>query len=475
MIRRCLAICFLLLCFQYLKAQQYGLFNTKTLFDGFENPAQKTFVLDSSRRIASNFLLPYLGIHAVVNGNKNVLRTLLQDGLYTTADVPLNKGQTNNIFLNTNIYLLNLKIFKSYKYHKEIGLSWQVRADANINYTNETLAIFDNYLRFFNEDNQHFNNAFNDKGYSQSYHQFSVSYRENYNKKLALGVKLSLLSGITYNKIAIDRSFFSLESGEGPMSVGLKGTYLSNFKNGNDLSKSLVPFFKNPGAAISMGATYTSKSGVFIMANVKDLGFIRWSKDSYVNRFDNTANPVVLDSLQDKDSHEIEDAVTGILTNGSRQAVFHTPTNAKADFLISKTFGFYTPSFIISKNLFFNGGDVAIVNKFHNRDFSVSIIPAYNINNIVFLGMQGMYQTPNFEVFVGSDNILKTASLFVSKNNLSTAGSRSYTSASLYLGVSIKFGYIVEHPQNSSYMPGVGDEEEGFFKRLLGIFKKGRK
>lgn len=196
MIRKYLFICFFLLCSSRLNAQQYGLFNTKTLFDGFENPAQKTFVLDSSRQFASNFLLPYLGLHAVVNGDKNVLRTLLKEGLYTTSDVPLNKGQTNNIFLTTNIYLLNFKIFRSYKYHKELGFSWQLRADANIDYTNETLAIFDNYLRFINEENQNFNNAFNDKGYSQSYHQFSLSYRENYNKRLAFGVKLSLLSGI---------------------------------------------------------------------------------------------------------------------------------------------------------------------------------------------------------------------------------------------------------------------------------------
>ncbi|HMI05598.1 MAG TPA: DUF5723 family protein [Pedobacter sp.] len=475
MIRKCLTICFLLLCFNQLKAQQYGLFNTKTLFDGFENPAQKTFVLDSSRQFASNFLLPYFGIHAVVRGNENVLRTLLKEGVYTTADVPLNTGKVNSLFQHTNIYLLNFKLFKSYKYHKEIGLSWQLRADAQVDYTNETLAIFDNYLRFYDENNKNFNNALNDRGYSQSYHQFSLSYRENYNKKLAFGVKLSLLSGISYNKINIDNSFLTLESGNGPMIVGLKGSYATNFQTGKQLGKSIAPFFKNPGAAISLGTSYSAKSGIFIMANIKDLGLIRWSKSSYVNNFNNLNDPLVLDSLDEMAPGDIENAITGVLTKGSKNYAFYSATNAKADFMISKTYGFYTPGLIVSKNIFHKGGEVAMVNRFYNRNFSVNVVPAYNLYNFLQVGMQGMYQTPNFEVFLGSDNLFKTTSLLVGKNDSNSGVSKAYNSASVYLGASIKFGYVVEHPQNSSYMPGVGDDEQSFFKRMFSLFKNGKK
>jgi hypothetical protein len=475
MTRKCLITCFLLLSLNHLKAQQYGLFNTKTLFDGFENPAQKTFVLDSSRQFASNFFLPYFGVHAAVKGNENVLRTLLKEGIYTTADVPLNTGRVNNLFQHTNIYILNFKLFKSYKYHKEIGLSWQLRTDTQVDYTNETLAIFDNYLRFYDENNKNFNNAFNDKGYLQSYHQFSLSYRENYNKRLAFGVKLSLLSGITYNKINISNSYLRLESGTGPMIVGLKGNYITNFQGGKELGKSALPFFKNPGAAISLGTSYTAKSGVFIMANVKDLGLIRWAKSSYINSFNNLSDPLVLDSLDERPSGEIETAITGILTKDSKNSAFYAATNAKADFMISKTYGFYTPGLILSKNIFQKGGEIAMVNRFYNRNFSVNIVPAYNLYNFVQVGMQGMYQTPNFEVFLGSDNVFKTTGLLLGKNNSGSGTSRSYNSAAIYLGASIKFGYVVEHPQNSSYMPGVGDEEQSFFKRMFGIFKNGKK
>lgn len=476
MIRKITLLFLLLLVFFQLKAQQYGLFNTRTLFDGFENPAQKTFVLDSSRQFASNFFLPYLGVHAVVNGNENVLRTMLKDGIYSTENVPLNQGQKHNIFQNTNIYLLNFKLFKSYKYHKEIGLAWQLRADADVNYTNETLALFDNYLRFINEDNnQSYLNAFNNKGYAQSYHQFSFNYRENYNKRLAFGVKLSLLSGISYNKIDVNRSYLDLASADGPLVLGLRGSYESNFRKGSELGKSVAPLFRNVGASVSLGTTYQSKSGFTLMANIKDLGGIRWGKKSYVSAFDNLQNPLVLDSLLDKESEEIEDQVTRVLTSDSKRKAFYSPTNAKADFTVSKTFGFYTPVLIVSKNLFFKGGDVALVNRFYREGFSVSVVPAYNFNKVLFMGMQGMYQTPNFEVFIGSDDLFKTASLFSGKNNDHTAVSRSYTGASVYLGASIKFGYVVEHPQNSSYMPGLDDQERGFFSRLFGAFKKGKK
>jgi hypothetical protein len=476
MIRKCLAICTFLCCTNQLKAQQYGLFNTKTLFDGFENPAQKTFVLDSSRQFASNFFLPYFGIHAAIKGNENVLRTLLKEGIYSTEDVPLGTGQANTIFQTTNIYLLNFKLFQSYKFHKEIGLSWQIRADAQVNYTNETLALIENYRRFIDSNSKVFNNAFNTNGYSQSYHQFSFTYRENYNKKLAFGVKLSLLSGITYNRALIDKSYFALESANGPAIASLRGSYKASFLTGAQLGKrTAAPFFKNPGAAISLGTTFMSKSGFFIMGNIKDLGFLKWSKNSYVNEFDNISDPLVLDSLLDRPASNVTNAITGITIKDRKQSGFYTPTNAKADFLISKTFGFYTPSVIVSKNLFYKGGDLAVVNKFYKNNLSISVIPAYNFNNMILIGAQGMYQTPNFEVFLGSDNLFKTSSLLLGKNDTNSATNTSYNSASIYLGAGIKFGYIVEHPQNSSYMPGMEDEQQSFFKRLFGVFKNGKK
>lgn len=209
------------------------------------------------------------------------------------------------------------------------------------------------------------------------------------------------------------------------------------------------------------------------MASVKDLGFIRWgnqSHDIYVNDAVSVSrNPTGTTQVLG-DANDLEKQLDNLFVNADRQKSFYKPTNAKADFLISsKKFGFYTPNFIVSKNLFYTGGDVAFVNTFKYNEYSVSLTPAYNMIGFGMLGTQGMYQTPNFEFFLGTDNLLKTASL----RQKATVNS-GYNGASVYMGLAIKFGYVVEHPQNSSYMPGVGDDadQKSFFSRIFGIFKK---
>jgi hypothetical protein len=93
------------------------------------------------------------------------------------------------------------------------------------------------------------------------------------------------------------------------------------------------------------------------------------------------------------------------------------------------------------------------------------------MNGFMMLGTQGMYQTPNFEFFLGSDNLLKSTS--IRKSAVVNSG---YYGASFYMGLAIKFGFVVEHPQNSSYMPGVGDDTPtSFFRRIFKVFQhKGR-
>lgn len=471
-----LALCFLLFSFKQLSAQQYGLFNTKTLFDGFENPAQKTFVLDSSRKFASNFFLPSLGINAANQGNNDIIRKILNEGVYTAKGIPIGTNQINTIHENSNIYMFNFKIFKSYKYHKEIGLSWQIRTDAHVNYTNETLAIFDNYQRFLPSDPDkiaNYKDAFNNNGYAQTYHQFSVSYRENYNKRLAFGLKLSLLSGITYNNLRIKDSNFYLGSEDGPLMISLNGTYKASFLETNELSKkSFLPLFKNPGVAASFGTTYESKSGVFLMANIKDLGVIRWGKSSYSNH---VASSLTIEDPQNNSSATIEKEVKDLVLKNAKHSSFYSLTNAKADVMISKTFDFYTPAIILSKNLFYTGGDAAWVSKFSYKDFSISAIPSYNFNKLFLFGMQGMYRTPNFELFLGSDNLFKTMSQINGAIQQDVTVGSGYNGASVYFGIGIKFGSPVEHPQNSSTMPGINDQEGSFFKKIFSVFSKKRK
>lgn len=472
MAKRYLTLFILLILSTQIKAQQYGLFNTRTLFDAFENPAQQAFVLDSSRQYASNFLLPYFGLNAANKGESNyALSNLINNGKYNTDNVPIGNNNRNKIYENSNVYLLTFRVFQSYKYHKELGFSWQIRTDGFADYTNETLVAFGDYSKFTHSQS----GLFNGNGYGQSYHQFSMTYRENVDKRLSFGVKLSLLSGITYNKVDITQSNIAVDPATNSLSVGLSGNYESNYLRASELStKSFLPDFKNPGLSAGFGTTYAAKSGVFIMANVKDLGFIRWNKDSHSINIANQEVTVAQDpSLVPVDGlisqNTLDKELENLFINSDKQKSFYTPTNAKADFLISKTFGSYKPNFIVSKNLFYAGGDVAFVNTMKFNEYSASITPAYNMIGFMMVGLQGMYQTPNFEFFLGSDNLLKTAKI----KQVEDVNS-GYRGASVYLGLAIKFGYVVEHPQNSSYMPGVGDgaNETGFFHKFFRMFRK---
>lgn len=464
MLKRGLIICSLLLSVYHSKAQQYGLFNTKTLFDGFENPAQKVFTLDSSRQYASNFLLPYFGASAASKGNDDLIRKAINTGVYNASNLPIGQNKYNTIQQNSNVYLLTLKIFNSYKYQKELGFSWQIRTDAHVDYTNETLVVLDNYNKF--TDGRAFNNVFNDKGYIQSYHQFSMTYRENYDKRLSFGVKLSLLSGTSYNKLNISDSYFKLDDVQGELTARLTGSYKGTFVKANELStNTFMPTFRNPGASVGFGTSYNSKSGFFLMANVKDLGFIRWNSNNYVQEFKNRT--VHITDLENTTPKEVQNQLTDIVTLNPEKKGFYSLTNAKADFMVSKTFGFYTPGFIVSKHLFYKGGDAAMVNKFRYEDFSVTAVPTYNFNNFFMVGVQAMYQTPNFEFFLGSDDLLKTSSQVSSYINKDIAAGNGYNGASVYMGIGIKFGNVVEHPQNSSTMPGLEPERPGLIKRLF--------
>jgi hypothetical protein len=440
------------------------------MFDGFENPAQKTFLLDYSRKYSSNFFLPTFGVTGSNKGNNDFIRTLVNEGKYNASGVDLNTNHHNVLSVNSNVYLFTLKIFQSYKYQKEMGFSWQIKSEGRVDYTNETIALLDTYRRFEQSGLTTFDEAFNNKGLAQSYHQFSFSYRENYDKKLAFGAKISLLSGISYNKLSIEESDFSQIGVGEEIRIRLKGHYRANFLRGDELErKDLIPTFKNLGVSVTLGTTYTAKNGTVIMANLKDLGVIRWGKGAVVADLDHGIYIPNPDSLSSK---QVENAITDVVLNNAGRKAFYALTNAKVDFLISKTFDYYTPSVILSKNVFYKGGDVAFVNKFSYNDFSVSAIPNYNLDGLMLFGAQGMYKTPNFEVYLGSDNLFKSVSQLNGAIARDATIGSGYSSASFYMGVGIKFGRTVEHPQNSSTMPGIDDNESSFFSRLFSFFSR---
>jgi len=455
--------------FQTLRAQQYSLFGTKTMFDAFENPSQKSFTLDSSRKFSSNFFLPYFGVNGANRGDAEyAVRKLTQEGVNDTKSLPIGTGAINNIYTNNNIYVATFRIFRSYKYQKEMGFAWQIRSDGHVDYTNETLAIFDTYTRFpvYTE----LIDIFNTKGYQQSYHQFSFTYRENYNKRLAFGVKASLLSGILYNDLDIKNSNLYISPETNSLLIGVNGTYSSNFYDTEEINKkTFFPNFKNPGLSLSFGTNYTTKKGLFLMANVKDLGFVWWRSGTQRTTVNQQKIIEDIGFNQANTNEEIKDIF--LLSQESKK--FLAATNAKLDVYVSKTYGFYKPGLVVSKNLFYKGGDVALVNTFNYKSLSASITPLYNLNDIFMVGLQGKYQTPNFELFMGTDNLISTATQARGLINSNADVGRGPNGASFYMGIGIKFGNVVNHPQFSDVMPGINDDEGGsFFKNLFSIFKR---
>jgi hypothetical protein len=190
-------------------AQQFSLYNSRTLYDSFENPSQRAYQVDTSKRFAFNFFIPVISINSSFSGPaQSAFKTLLYDGMFNGSDITIGENKLNNITLNSNNYVAMLRMLKSVKKYQELGLSWQIRNDGRAEVSNEIFAVFDDY-RLFNSNSVQ--NILNLNGYNQSYHQFSFTYRQNYTKHLAIGAKLSLLSGISYTKLKVRQSEINLD------------------------------------------------------------------------------------------------------------------------------------------------------------------------------------------------------------------------------------------------------------------------
>src|SRR6476661_1782586 len=187
-------------------SQTYLQYNSRTLFDASENPVSKAFYADTSRRFAFNFFLPTITSNAAFTGEGNVtFKSMIFEGVTKTQDLAIGEGKVNRLVLSGNTYLVAFRMLKGVKYNKELGITWQVRNDGNFKITNESLGIFGSVSRFTQTD---YADIFNNSGYNVSYHQFAFNYREDLNKRLSVGVKLSYLSGITYNRVNVSKSAF---------------------------------------------------------------------------------------------------------------------------------------------------------------------------------------------------------------------------------------------------------------------------
>lgn len=447
-------------------AQQFSLYNSRTLYDSFENPSQRAYQVDTSRRFAFNFFIPTISINSSFSGPAQAaFKTLIYDGMFNGRDITIGENKLNNITLNSNNYVAMLRMLKSVKKYKEIGLSWQIRNDGRAEVSNEIFAVFDDY-RLFNSSS--LQNIFNLNGYNQSYHQFSFTYRQNYTKHLAIGAKLSLLSGISYTSLKVRQSEINLDESADVIDVSLRGTLRSNFKFDNFQKEMVNPNFKNPGLSFTAGASYKLRDGWFVLGNLKDIGLIKWSKDSYEYNF-NTGKIFIDNASNQSADNRLADSLDKNISSISVNKSYISALNGKAEILINKDFGNYRPNLILSKSIYYKGGDIALVNNFHYKNYVFTGMADYNTNGFLQLGGQFMVKTPNIEFYMGSDQLVKSLEMLKNFTKNETIYPSGYTGVSFYMGFALKFGRVLEHPANAIQIPGFMEgPASGFIKRLFG-------
>lgn len=467
-----LLLCFLLPAIKIF-GQQFSQYNTGTLYDSFENPSQRSFIPDSSRQLASNFFIPNFGANLYVKGNaQNALINRLFAGYYNTADLTVGAGKYSNIRSTANSYWAMLKIFTSLNGNQEIGFSASTRAESSGHLTDESIAIFNGYLNF-PKDN--YTNILNSRYDYQVYHQFSFSYREQVTPRFALGVKLSALLGLAYSKVDIRQSQVDFDRQNDSARIALQGV-----SRESDRLKAFS--FKNPGIAVSIGAGTTTRDGFRLQFNLKDLGVIHWGGDSYVADFsrDTTLGGV---SGRNRETN-IFNAVTEIISTNKKSAGFYSKTNAIAEISVNRLYWLdynhhfkLSPTVIASKELYYNGVTGALVTPISYDNYTATFTTSYNTIGLFNFGGQVMYKTPNAEVYLGTERLVQTGrSILAAARNSNdhpqvTGAIRQYSGADVFLGVSFKFGNVIEHPMNASVIP---DGEQGFFARFFGKIFKGK-
>ena len=451
-------------------AQQFSLYNTGTLYDSFENPSQRAFIPDTSKMYASNFLIPNFNFNFFLAGDAQAtLKNRAFLNKYNNAALQIGKGKYNRVNENINAYLIMVKMFSSLSGDEEMGFSWQLKSDGKGSLSDESIAALNGTQSF--ADGQNYSNIFNSNYYYQSYHQISFTYREKFNKQVTFGVKLSALLGISYQNLNITGSQVKFDKVGDSAVVALKGRYYAGYIPGHFISRDFLPNLRSPGAAISIGSTYRTEDNFILQGNIKDLGFIHWSSRSSYYNFNNSASIHGLTTPQREDS--IYNKVSGLVHNNQVVGSFTSPIDGRAEFSVSKSFWIddnhmfkYSPTAVVSKELFYPGFIGALVNPIKYEKYSLTFTTTYDDLKIFNLGVQYMMQTPNWEFFIGSDKLIQSVALAgdqLNKNSADVNQNGTYTGADFFIGFSLKLGPVIEHPMNASSIP-MG--EKGFLGRL---------
>src|SRR5690606_32116064 len=104
-------------------------------------------------------------------------------------------------------------------------------------------------------------------------------------------------------------------------------------------------------------AGYKARDGWFVMGTLKDLGFIRWNKKSFEYLVNITDLEIESATAPDADDR-IADSLSYRIDRAGRNRGYLSAISSKAEVLVNKDMGNYQPNLIISKNLFYRGGNL---------------------------------------------------------------------------------------------------------------------
>ncbi|MET4014795.1 hypothetical protein ABIB62_004658 [Mucilaginibacter sp. UYP25] len=451
--------------------QQFSQYNTGTLYDSFENPSRASFIPDSSRQFAFNFLIPNFNSNVYLTGNaQGPLKNRAFKGKYFATGLTLGENRFSRANVSANVYALMFKSFRSLDGNQEVGFSVQTRADGRGIFTDESLLLLNTAAPF--TSNVPYPNLFNNSYTYQSYHQFSATYREQVSKTFAFGVKLSALLGIQYQQLQINQSNIVFDKANDVADLSLQGRYRINFTPDEFTAHDLLPSFRSPGASISLGSTIRTRDNFTIQFNVKDIGFIHWYNQSITSNFNTTRTIKNITGTRREDNLYANTFL--IIRSGDKKGSFVTPTNGKIEVSANKSYWFdydrkfkYSPTIIVQKEVFYDGYTAALVNPFQYNNLVGTLTTSYNNFGLFNAGLQFMVKAPNVEFYMGSDRVIESANLFragVSKSTAAINKNSSFSGADFFLGFSLKFGNVIEHPTNANFIP-LG-EKPGLIKRI---------
>lgn len=445
-------------------AQQFTQYNTGTLYDSFENPAQRSFIPDSSRQFASNFFFPNIDGNFYITGDaQHTLKDRYFNNMYDNQALKIGNGTSfNHVNANANAYWLMLKMFTSLDGKEEVGFFVESKALGRGIFTDESIALLNGSTNF---PANSYTNVFNSKFTYQSYNEAGFSYREQVTRQFALGFKIASVSGMSYEDINIKQSSINFDAETGNGDLVLRGV---NRKAGFSTRP-----FSNPGLSASIGTMYRTHDGFVIQANLKDFGFIHWNKNAEVYNFhgDTTIHNLTSAGREDNVYHAVSSSFTDA---GRILHAYNTPLDGTAEVSVNKSFWIddsrmfrYSPTLIASKELAYTGFTGAMVNPVQYKNYTLSLVTSYDDMRLFNFGGQFMIKSANAEFFIASNRLTQSLTILRAqlKSQHAINSSGNLTGSDFLIGFSLKFGNIIEHPMNASFIP-MGDEKKGFLGRI---------